>query len=164
MCDLYVYGCGGSERRDFESFLRGGDIYWASRWWYAVLDAFLDAFRSTLYLCELTDSFYITCKTLHEKQQTLQNRFLDDCITSSSSSSIGTLLSQRWIIASSFRVEHRLRAAASNSSSTLYIYIERETPATFALFAYIIIIVSSKTRAALRRWTSTRPSRRRLAL
>lgn len=114
-------------------------------------------------MCELTDSFYITCKTLHEKQQTLQNRFLDDCITSSSSS-IGTLLSQRWIIASSFRVEHRLRAAASNSSSTLYIYIERETPATFALFAYIIIIVSSKTRAALRRWTSTRPSRRRLAL
>ena len=27
-------------------------------------------------ICELTDSFYITCKTLREKQQTLQNRFV----------------------------------------------------------------------------------------
>ena len=60
------------------------------------------------------------------------------------------------------------RRRVESSSSTLYIYIyrERETPATFARFAYIIIIiiiiiVSSKPRAALRRWTSTRPNRRR---
>ena len=137
---------GGSERRDFVNVFFGARRYIGGReWWYAVPDAFLDAFRST-------PSFYIYTFILFfmKNNQTL---FKIDFWT--------TLL----------RRASSPRRRVESSSSTLYIYIyrERETPATFARFAYIIIIiiiiiVSSKPRAALRRWTSTCPNRRRLVL
>ena len=128
-------------RRDFVNvFFGGARRYIGGReWWYAVPDAFCS-----------TPSFYIYTFILFN-----QTLFKIDFWT--------TLL----------RRASSPRRRVESSSSTLYIYIyrerERETPATFARFAYIIIIiiiiiVSSKPRAALRRWTSTCPNRRRLAL
>jgi hypothetical protein len=124
-----------------ERFLRRGEeIYWGSR--VVVRGPGRVSFDTIL--------LYLHIYTL--QPNAFQNRFLDDFITSSV-------------------VSAPPRRKLFFDALHIYIYREREreTPATFARFAYIIIIiiiiiVSSKPRAALRRWTSTCPNRRRLVL
>ena len=133
---IYVYGCGSERLCDFESFLRGGDIYWASRWWYAVLDAFLDAFRSTLYLCELTDSFYITCKTLHEKQQNASKSIFGRLYY------VVVVVHRNFTLATlNYRIEFPRRASSPRRRvelffDALHIYIERDSRDFCALRLY----------------------------